>query len=204
MAGVTTVMDPLRERFSQLVASMSSRDRSLFIGLIVFFALTVLGGGWWVGRRALADLDGRIESREATLAQLKGLASDQEEAAKQVKSIEEELRKSSGQDLPSFIEKAAEQVGIATNLQGVREKQVTTEGTLEEKSYNVEVAKISLEQLTSFLYAVETGGYPLRVRSMKTKSLVAQGVKVLSVTLDISAFRLLDAGTAPPAEEATP
>jgi type II secretory pathway component PulM len=35
MAGMTMV-EPVRERFAELVATMSPRDRRLFMGLIVF------------------------------------------------------------------------------------------------------------------------------------------------------------------------
>lgn len=193
MAGLT-VMEPVRARFSELVASMSPRDRTLAIGLVVFVVLSLLGGGYWLGRSILGDVRSRVEQRESTLALIKGLAADQAEATEQVATIEAELRKSSGQDLPSFMEKAAAKVGISTNLQGVREKQVVTEGSLEEKTYTVEVSKITLDQLTEFLYEVETGGYPLRVRTMKTKATTVAGAKLLNLSLEVSAFRLLDDG----------
>ncbi|MDP2314461.1 MAG: type II secretion system protein GspM [Pseudomonadota bacterium] len=203
MASIT-IVEPMRERFAQLVATMSPRDRTLFVGLVVFAVVALLGGAWWVSRSILGDVRSRVEQREETLALLSALAADQAEAAAQVETIEAELRKSDGQDLPSFIEKSAEKVGIATNLQGVREKQVVTEGSLEEKTYSVEVSKILLPQLTDFLYAIETGGYPLRVRSMKTKSVTTQGVKMLTVSMEISAFRLLDSSAEASTEEETP
>ena len=202
------MVEPLRERFSELVATMSPRDRRLFVGLIVFAVVTVLGGAWWISSSILEDAQSRVAQREETLGLLQGLAADQAEALAQVETIEAELRKSEGQDLPSFIEKAADKVGIASNLQGVREKQVVTEGSLEEKTYTVELSKIQLAQLTDFLYQVETGGYPLRVRTMKTKVVTAAGVKTLTVSLEISAFRLTDGGGASAiqgtAAEATP
>jgi cell division protein FtsB len=199
MAGMTMV-EPVRERFAELVATMSPRDRRLFVGLIVFVLVVLFGGAWWVGRSVLADVRSRVDQREETLGLLNGLASDQTEAAEKVATIEAELRKNEGQDLPSFIEKSAEKAGIASNLQGVREKQVVTEGSLEEKTYTVEITKILLPQLTDFLYAIETDGYPLRVRSMKTKATTVQGVKMLAVSMEISAFRLTDAAPTP-AEE---
>jgi len=199
MAGMTMV-EPVRERFAELVATMSPRDRSLFIGLIVFVLVVLFGGAWWIGRSILADVQSRVDQREEALALLNGLASDQAEAAEKVATIEAELRKNEGQDLPSFIEKAADKAGISSNLQGVREKQVVTEGSLEEKTYSVEITKILLPQLTDFLYTIETDGYPLRVRSMKTKATTVQGAKVLAVSMEISAFRLTEAAPTP-AEE---
>ncbi|MDP2309064.1 MAG: hypothetical protein Q8P18_23780 [Pseudomonadota bacterium] len=196
MAGIT-VVEPMRERFAELVATMSPRDRTLFVGLVVFVLMALFGGAWWIGRSVLADVGSRVEQREETLALLNGLADDQSTAASLVGEIEAELRKSNGQDLPSFIEKAAENTGIASNLQGVREKQVITEGSLEEKTYTVEITKILLPQLVDFLHAIETGDYPLRVRTMKAKSVTTAGTKMLTVSMEISAFRLIDDEGAP-------
>jgi hypothetical protein len=196
-----TILEPVRGRFAELVATMSSRDRTLFLGLTVFVVLVLLGGGWWLGRTLVGDVESRVASREETLALLRGLAAENAAAAEQVESIEAELRKNAGEDLPSFIEKKAGEVGIAANLQGVREKQIITEGTLEERTYSVEVTKITLQQLTGFLYAIETDGYPLRARSTKVKSVTQQGVKLLNVSMEISAFKLTDEGTAAAAPE---
>jgi type II secretory pathway component PulM len=196
-----TILEPVRGRFAELVATMSSRDRALFLGLTVFVVLVLLGGGWWLGRTLVGDVESRVASREETLALLRGLAAENAAAAEQVESIEAELRKNAGEDLPSFIEKKAGEVGIAANLQGVREKQIITEGTLEERTYSVEVTKITLQQLTGFLYAIETDGYPLRARSTKVKSVTQQGVKLLNVSMEISAFKLTDEGTAAAAPE---
>lgn len=196
-----TILEPVRGRFAELVATMSSRDRTLFLGLTVFVVLVLLGGGWWLGRTLVGDVESRVASREETLALLRGLAAENAAAAEQVESIEAELRKNAGEDLPSFIEKKAGEAGIAANLQGVREKQIITEGTLEERTYSVEVTKITLQQLTGFLYAIETDGYPLRARSTKVKSVTQQGVKLLNVSMEISAFKLTDEGTAAAAPE---
>ena len=204
MASIAT-MNPLRERFNGVVASLSERDRRLLMGLIAFVMIATLGFGWWTARGLLGDAKGRVADREETLALVKGLGSDQGTAAAQVKAIEEELRKNAGQDLPAFMEKTASKIGISSSLAAVREKETSTEGTLEEKTYNVELSKMNVQQLTDFLYEVETGGYPLRIRSMKTKTVTTQGVKMLNISLEVSAFRLVeDAALAPVEEENKP
>ena len=205
MASIAT-MNPLRERFNGVVASLSERDRRLLMGLIAFVMIAALGFGWWTARGLLGDARGRVADREETLALVKDLGNAQGTAAAQVKSIEEELRKNAGQDLPAFMEKTAAKVGISTSLAAVREKEAHTEGTLEEKIYSVELSKMNVQQLTDFLYEAETGGYPLRIRSMKTKTVTAQGVKMLNVSLEVSAFRLVEdaAAAAPTDEENTP
>jgi type II secretory pathway component PulM len=185
-----------RERFAESVATMSSRDRRLFVGLVAFVMVALLGGTWWITRGMLADMRSRVADREQTLATVQDLASQQKSAAAQVSAIEDELRKNAGQDLPAIMEKVAAGTGISSNLAGVREKEITNQGTLEEKTYNVDLNKITTQQLTDFLYEAETGGYPLRVRSMKTKTVTSAGVKVLNVSLEVSAFRLLEEAAA--------
>jgi type II secretory pathway component PulM len=71
-----TILEPVRGRFAELVATMSSRDRALFLGLTVFVVLVLLGGGWWLGRTLVGDVESRVASREETLALLRGLAAE--------------------------------------------------------------------------------------------------------------------------------
>lgn len=193
-------LEPVRARFSEAVAAMSPRDRKLLVGLAVFLTVAVLTGAWWLANGAIDDARSRVAAREEALAQVQTLAAEHEDAAAQVVRIEEELRKHATQDLPSFMEKSAAKVGIAGNLQGVREKEVATQGTLEEKTYGVELSRVTLQQLTDFLYEIETSGYPLRVRSTKTKTSTYQGAKVLNVSMEVSAFRLVEDRAAAPAE----
>lgn len=187
------LLAPIRARFADIIANMSARDRKLFVGLVVSGFVAALGGLWWIADEQLLSVQGSIDAQEHNLVLLNALAAEQASAGEQAQKIERQLTKFAGQDLPSFLEKAAEKTGVTTNLQGVREKSTTTEGNIEEHGYTVDLSKLSLQQLTEFLYEVETAGYPLKVRSMKTKAVTLAGVKTLSVTMEVSAFRLLEA-----------
>lgn len=196
---MTRLIENLRGRFGDLVASMTPRDRRLFVGLVIFVYIAVVGGVFWLGRAQLRDLQSRVADREQTLTLVKTLAADEAEGRDQVKTIEEELKRNATQDLPSFMEKATQKLGMSAQLLGVREKGTTTEGTLEEKTYGVELSKLTLQQLVDFLHEVETTRYPLKIRSTKVKTQTIGGQKVLNVSLEVSAFRLVEA-----AVEATP
>ena len=190
-------VDNLRARFGALVQTMSERDRKLFVGLVVFGMIAIVGGvGWW-GKGVVADARSRVTDRKATLAQVQALASEQAALATEAARIEEELQRRSGEDLPAFMEKAAQKAGVGANLAAVREKEVSTEGNLEEKRYGVEVSKVTTSQLANLLHAVETDRYPLRVRAMKVRTSSVGGTKTLNATLEVSAFRLLKDDTAP-------
>ncbi len=192
---MSRIIETLRGRFGDMVASMTPRDRKLFVGLVVFVYATVVGGALWAGRGALADLQSRVDAQEETLTLVKVLAADQAEGAADVKVIEDELRKNATQDLPSFMEKSAQNVGISAQLAGVREKGTSTTGTLEDKTYGVELSKLTLQQLVEFLHEVETSRYPLKIRNTKVKSQTLAGQKLLNVTLEVSAFRLVEAAS---------
>lgn len=194
-----SLLQPVKSRFGELVATMSERDRKLFVFLIVFGVMVVLSGGWWLGGRYVKDLNSRIADRESTLGLLNGLAAEQENAAGQVVKIEDQLKKNAGQELSAFLEKAAQHTNISASLKGVRNKSTTVEGTLEEKLYTVELERVTVQQLTDFLYEMESSGYPLKVRSTHLKTLTAAGVKVLNVSMEVSAYRLIEAA----AEETT-
>ncbi len=183
-------MNPLKERFSQLVATMSPRDRALFMGLVLMVYGSLLGGVWYFGSGALRDVRSRISDNEQTLAMLAGLASDQASAATEVERIEAELKRNAGTDLSTYVEKAAQKLGISTSLQ-VRERETTADGNLESKTYSVEVQKVTLQQVKDFLYELESTGYPLKITGARFKTTLLAGVKALNVSLDVTAFKLI-------------
>jgi type II secretory pathway component PulM len=198
------VLAPVRARFGQAVSSMSPRDRKLLVGLVIFGVACLLGGVWWFGSKELADVRSRVSDREGTLETVRSLLQTEAGARSEAEKIEDQLRKNAGEDLPSFVEKTASKAGVSASLSGVREKEQSVDGNLEERRYSVELKQLTLQQLTDLLYALETAGYPLKVRSMKTRTVTASGAKALNVTLEISAYRLVEDEKAAPAAEEKP
>lgn len=193
----------LRARFGEMIGAMSKRDRVLFVGLVIGAYVVGVGGLWWLARGQLGDLQSRIDGQERNLTLLTSMADDQAQAADRVTKIDQQMAKYADQDLPAFVEKAAQKTGIASNLQGVREKQKATDGDIEETPFSVELSKVSLQQLTEFLYEIETAGYPLKVHTMKTRLVTVSGVKMLNVSMEIGAFRIVNEA-APTATEEKP
>lgn len=195
------MMEGLRARFGEMIGAMSPRDRVLFVGLVVGAYVLGLGGLWWLARGELGDLQSRIEGQEHNLALLTVMADDQASAADSVQKIDAQMVKYADQDLPAFVEKAAQKTGIASNLQGVREKQKTTVGDIEETPFGVELVKVTLEQLVEFLYEIETAGYPLKVHTMKTRLVTVNGTKMLNVSMEVGAFRVVSTAATTSTEE---
>jgi type II secretory pathway component PulM len=202
---------PAKTRFGELAATMSPRDRRLFVGLVVFLCGSVLAGAWWYLERSVASLDSRIIDREDKLDILDEMVAEFQAASETAGRIEEKLTEYAGQDLSAFIEATAKTTGIQQNLKGVREKGTSTEGSLERREYTVELDRVSLQQVTDFLYAIETSGYPLKIANAKFKTLTWGGQKVLQATFEVNAYSLPEAvapsgaASAPAAEkEPTP
>ena len=179
---------PLRQRFDDLVASLSHRDRRLLMVMTFVWYLAMVALVWWFASGRVEAARAEVSEREQVVKNLGVSASAYAENADAVARIERALKENGGKDLSVFLEQAAQQAGITESLQ-VRPKEERPEGELLEKLYGVEMSKITLQNLSDFLYAVETGGYPLKIRNLKTKVVTAAGVKVLNVTLEIAVYR---------------
>lgn len=192
MSTLGTRIEGIRERVQDVLAGMSQRDRRLLLGLVVSAALATLSGaGWWM-KGTLSDLESRVESRSDSLHLLKVMSAEHEGAVGQSDEIKAKLKEHEGTDMSSFLEQAAKNSGVADRLNQVREKSTSTNGVLEEKLYAIALSKLTTDELSRFLFEVETSGYPLQIRTFKVKSRTRKGEKSLNVDMDVAAFRVLE------------
>jgi type II secretory pathway component PulM len=192
MSAITTRIAAFQERIQDILASMSSRDRTMFIGLIVFGVLVITGGSAFLMNRVLGDLEERIDSQSHTLQIMETMASDYRDSSEKAEQIEEELARNTDNDLSAFLEKSAKNTGIGDKLDAVKEKSTSSDGVLQEKLYAVTLSKLELTELSDFLYEVETAGFPMQIKTLKVKTRTKKGERTLSVDLDIAAYTLLD------------
>ncbi len=198
MSTLSTRAEALRDRVLDALADMSPRDRSLLAGLLIAFPLViVLGGAWWMNS-TLSELEGRVTSYNDTLHLIRVMAEDHAEATDRVAEAEAKLKGHDATDLSAYLEQAAGKVGISDKLASVRERSAASSAFVEEKLYAVKLSKLSLEEMATFLFEVETAGYPLQIRSLKVKTRTKRGEKELSVDLDVTAYRVIEG----PEEEA--
>lgn len=183
------------ERLSEMLAGLSSRDRVLLAGLVVTGVLVLLGGSTFAMSGAIKGQRNRLDERQRSLAEVSALASAHTSRASELAEIEQKIREHASTDLQAFLEQAGNRVGISDRLDAVREKSSTTELDLEDKLYTVTLSNLTLEEYSSFLYEIESVGYPLKVRSTKVRVRLRGPDKMLMVDMDISAFRLVDAAT---------
>ena len=76
MSAVSTRIAALQERLHDLLASMSPRDRMLFLGLVAAAILAVVGGSIYTMSSRLSALEGRIETRQENLQQVRLLTAE--------------------------------------------------------------------------------------------------------------------------------
>jgi type II secretory pathway component PulM len=191
MSTLSTRLDAMRDRIQDTLADMSPRDRSLAFGLVIGAVLVIVGGGAWWMRNTLNDLHSRVASREDTLHTIKVMAAEHEVAIGQAEKIKEQLQKFEGTELSAFLEQAAKDTNVSDRLDAVREKSSSSDGVLEEKLYAVALSKLSTEEMASFIFKVETSGYPLKVKSFRAKTQTRKGEVMLNVDMDVSAYRVL-------------
>jgi len=184
----------LQAQLQDLLASMSPRDRALFLGLVGFAVVAIVGGTLYTMSSRLSTLESRIEARSDSLQQVRVLIAEYEDAKEKASAIEDELRENAKTDLSAFLDKSAENVQIGDKLDAVKEKTASNDGVLEEKMYAVSLSKLTEAELSGFLYEIETSGFPLQIKTLKIKSRKRGEETTLRVDMDISAYRLIDGG----------
>ena len=190
-ARLDAALAPVQSRLEPLLDSLSPRDRKLLMGLMGAACVALIAAaGWWM----TATLDGLradIEERKDTLAFVRQSVAEYEANQTRLEQIETELKRHAGTDLAAFLEKAAESASIEERP-GVRHSATTQLGSLEAKTFSVNLSRVSLDQFLDFLYQIETNGYPLRITDSSVKGVKRSDTKVLNIKLDIVSYKLLD------------
>lgn len=186
----TDRLAPLADRARDQLASMSARDRRLLLGLGILGLLTVVFGGIFLMKGSLEAREGRVADRQETLRRVQLLAGEYATARAQAEKIEAKVAEHADTDLSAYLEQVAQRTNVSDRLDSVRQKSTTDDGDLQETTYAVSLSKLMQEELATFLYEMESSGYPLRVRTMTVKSRKRAEEVTLNVDLDISAYQL--------------
>lgn len=156
-------------RFRTLYESLSPRDRRLFIGLVVFFVLLVLGFASWSGNRYLVKLEQDNTRKQEQLGRVLEARMAHEELRGQIDALEALLKQNGDFNLTSFLERLANEqqfpqtVNIQTKGEQVKEgvKEVTVE---------VRIRKAPLEKIVRYLHAIESAPQHLQVRNLRIRT----------------------------------
>ena len=143
---------------------------------------------------SLEQMNAQVKSLEDNLTLIKVLQAEQEVIQQQVQTIETSLKKNATTDLSAFLEKAATEAGFnpkEKNMQ-VRDRNTVTDGNMQEKVFTVSLSNLTTEEFGNFLLKTETSGYPLQIQTSTVKTKKRKGEKVLQLTLDIAAYKLIE------------
>ena len=154
-------------RVQDTLSSLSERDRKLLLGLLGGALLAVIVGGFYGMNTALAGIQSQVDYRQDALMRAQLMAAEFQANEATAAQISEKLEEHKGANLSAFLEKAAQSVGIADNLDSVKATSTSVNGDLEETLYAAQLSAV-LEDATNFLYEIETSGYPLVVQSART------------------------------------
>ena len=176
-------------RVQDSLAGLGDRDRKLLIGLASTAFVGIIVGTAVFMNSILADMQAKVDYRADALQRATVMAAEfqsNEETAQQISAKLEEHKSS---NLSAFLEKTAQTVGIADRLDSVKASSTSINGELEETLYAAQFSKLTLEDVTNFLYQIETSGYPLIVQSTRLKTRRSKGERLLKMSLDIAAYK---------------
>lgn len=175
--------------------AMSPRDRKLLVGLVVFFGAVGILLLWWTLYGLLESRAQSVRDVKARLVEVQQLQKEYQLAAAQVQSQEERLGEYAKQPVTAYIEQIATNRGVIDPLRKVQQSASEEVGNLKQTTYTVELKRAEYEPLMSFLYDMETGGYPAFIETAKFKTSYEKRQKRLDLTLDLVVFSLSPGGS---------
>ena len=193
LSGSTT---RIREKTRDSLASMTPRDRMLLLGTGVFLLLFVMAGSAFFMSQSLHELKSQIkESQNAynTLKQEQGALASLRTS---VLEYQEKINIHRDTDLSAFLSKSSQKAGISGKiLDRVREKSSSKSEFFTQKSYSVPLKEVSLSDFTSFLYEIETAGYPFEIQQCSIRTRKRGEEQKLRIELDIITYELINVET---------
>ena len=182
-----------KEKLLDLLASLNPRDRALVIALTLGAFFGSVGLLLFFMFNTLENHQSELQSLETNLQLIKVLQEEQASIKQQVTDIETSLAQNATTDLSAFLEGAATKAGFnpkEKNMQ-VRERTTLTDGNIQEKVFTVNLSNLTTEEFANFLLQTETSGYPLQIQTSTVKTKKRKGEKVLQLTLEIAAYKML-------------
>ena len=187
MAGRSKKAPPsaVRGAFRAQYETLSSRDRKLLSGLLIFLMLVSVGGLGWV-------LKGKIDTKAALVKQKKDdlhlvelMDIEYEQEHQRIAAAEERIKRSKGQALETFVEKSASASDVRGGLRTVTPQGSEVEEGVKSTRYKVELKKVQFRPALDFLHTLESGDYPLRVGVATMKATKSRGEIQYDLTLEL-------------------
>ena len=181
----------IKEKLRDSLASMTPRDRTLLLGVAIFFTLVGLIGSSVFILGTLQGLQEEITTTKSNISSLEEAQQSLNDAKQNLQELEEKISKYKTTDLSAFLSKSAQNAGIKEKvIDRVREKNSVNMGDLIQKSYSVPLKELTLSQFSDFLFEIETAEYPFEIQTCSIRTRKRKGEIKLRVELDILAYQL--------------
>ena len=179
----------------QQLEMLSPRDRRLLVGLVLFFAVVLVGGYWYMLNGMLEDKAARVRDAKQALVIVQQLDQEYQQHKAAFEAQESRLREYGKQPVSAWIEGLATEHGIIEQLRSVN--QATTEpvsDVVERTIYRVEIKRAPQKELYEFLYELETSPFPATVDQSSFKVSFLKQEKFMDLSMDITVLSLTGEG----------
>jgi hypothetical protein len=175
--------------------AMSTRDRNLLTGLVVFAGLVVVGMLTWTLLGSLDNQASRVRDAKSSLLEIQAMKETYYESKAQIDAAEARMIKYGDQAISAFVEQIAIEEGVAEGLEKVPETGRETIGRFRQIAYKLELKRVTLEGALGFLHSLETSGRPIRVKSASFKTVSIKRERMIDLNLELLAYEFEESET---------
>jgi type II secretory pathway component PulM len=179
-------LDPLRARWD----GATQRERRLILIAAVAFAGAFILIGVVQARASLDDLRNGLSRDRERLAQIEGLITEHADLTEKVTQLK---RNVINQPVSTYVESKAREAGLADTIERIQNQRTDENDFFEESVVEVRLKKVSLQQLTQFMFGLEQSGQAARVQSLEVKP-TFQDPRYLDVSMEVIGYRPLSGG----------
>lgn len=183
-------MDRLRGLLASLsdqFESLKPRDRWAAVGLVLFVGFVInLGALWWF-RGVNNDAAATVRNAKQDLVSAQDMAAEYSLLKARIESAEARMGQFRANQMNTYLETWATNAAVNETLR-VRPGNPQSVGDYTATSYTVEIDRVPLDGILSFLYAIETSPYPIKVQSAKFRVEERRDDRQMSVDLEVIAY----------------
>jgi hypothetical protein len=180
----------LQQRMLEQLDELSTRDRNLLTGLLLFGGFATTGFITWTLTAWLADAASRVEVAKEKLQASQELRAEYMGVLQQIDAAEARLAQMKARSVSAFVEDLANRAAVKENLQAANETESQVVGQFRQSSYKVELKGAPLGGVVAFLHNIETSDFPVRVESARLRGVSMRPEKKIDLSLELISYSL--------------
>jgi general secretion pathway protein M len=172
-----------------------SQKYTLISGLVFVAAALLVQFAVFPYFDARQKVIGAIAGSEKTLRELANLGAEYgvlRQRSEEIRRVIE--RRPPGFTLFSYLEKRAGDAGVKTNIKSMNPLKSAPEGAYEETAVEMRLDKLTMKQLTDFLYLVESREDLVRIRKMSVGKM-KESPEYMSVLIQVFTYQPMPPGS---------